>query len=313
MRQAQPLQLKQAYFREIEREVNKIFYDVIYKDLAEILKVSEKQLKNQAVSLASAISEGTVYFDDGVFRGQFNSKISRELRDIGAKYLPKSGGWSFKGILPPEVSIAQNAAAFRFQALQSGMLRVLDTVSLERINDISDVPDVYNQVVSRMNTDFEKTLRGIAIPPKLTQEAANILSADWGYNLDLYIREWADSNIIKLRQDIQDNVFQGRRSKDMVDYISNNYKVSRRKAKFLARQETSLLLSKFKENRYKDSGITKYRWSTTGDKKVRDRHDDLDNKVFTWDNPPVVDLKSGRKAHPGEDFNCRCVAVPIIE
>ena len=61
--------------------------------------------------------------------------------------------------------------------------------------------------------------------------------------------------------------------------------------------------------RYKSVGVQKYRWSTAGDNRVRPEHKALNGKIFDWDNPP---LSTGGK-HPGEDFGCRCIAIPIVE
>jgi SPP1 gp7 family putative phage head morphogenesis protein len=53
-------------------------------------------------------------------------------------------------------------------------------------------------------------------------------------------------------------------------------------------------------------------WSTSHDRRVRDSHKELNGRVFTWDNPPIVDPARGRRAHPGQDYGCRCVAVPVM-
>lgn len=38
----------------------------------------------------------------------------------------------------------------------------------------------------------------------------------------------------------------------------------------------------------------------------------LNHKRFRWDNPPVVDEKTGRRCHPGKDYQCRCCALPVF-
>lgn len=48
-----------------------------------------------------------------------------------------------------------------------------------------------------------------------------------------------------------------------------------------------------------------YIWRTRRDAKVRLSHRMNDGRLFSWDNAP----ESG---HPGEDYNCRCEAVPYI-
>ena len=49
---------------------------------------------------------------------------------------------------------------------------------------------------------------------------------------------------------------------------------------------------------------TKYVWRTLGDDKVRSSHAANNGKLIDWDKPPE-DI-----GHPGEDYNCRCIAEP---
>jgi SPP1 gp7 family putative phage head morphogenesis protein len=59
--------------------------------------------------------------------------------------------------------------------------------------------------------------------------------------------------------------------------------------------------------------VTQYRWSTGRDERVRESHRDLEESVHSWDDPPVVDDKTGRRAHPGQDYQCRCVPIPMVD
>ncbi|MFA5380138.1 MAG: minor capsid protein, partial [Dehalococcoidia bacterium] len=81
----------------------------------------------------------------------------------------------------------------------------------------------------------------------------------------------------------------------------------------LARQETSLFFSKFSMNRASSAGVRRYKWSTSHDGRVRERHKELNGTIHSVDDPPVVDLKTGRRAHPGCDFGCRCAAIWVLE
>jgi hypothetical protein len=42
------------------------------------------------------------------------------------------------------------------------------------------------------------------------------------------------------------------------------------------------------------------------DERVREEHAALEGQTFAWSSPPAV-------GHPGEDFQCRCVALPVID
>ena len=50
----------------------------------------------------------------------------------------------------------------------------------------------------------------------------------------------------------------------------------------------------------------RYVWRTQRDERVRQSHWVNDGRIFSWSNPPDT-------GHPGEDYNCRCEAVPYIE
>jgi len=111
---------------------------------------------------------------------------------------------------------------------------------------------------------------------------------------------------------MSEQVAQGFRADETSKIIQAEFGVSKNKAKFLARQETSLLVSAYREQRYTDAGIREYIWQSSHDERVRKSHKELNGRKFSWDNPPIVDPATGRKAHPGEDFGCRCIAVPVI-
>ena len=62
-----------------------------------------------------------------------------------------------------------------------------------------------------------------------------------------------------------------------------------------------------------EGGFDRYVWTTRKDSRVRPDHARLEGRIINWNDPPVVDLRSGRRRHPGEDYNCRCTAAPFKE
>lgn len=87
---------------------------------------------------------------------------------------------------------------------------------------------------------------------------------------------------------------------------------SQARAQLIARDQVLRMNSQLTQDRHEAAGITEYTWSASRDVRVRKRHRDLDGTRQRYDDPPVVDLKTGRRAHAGQDFQCRCVAVPIL-
>lgn len=313
MKTLDPLILKEKYYTNVEREINRILDEVLFVPLALSLGMKKKELKNSKDNLTDAIEKGDVYFENGVFKGSFNSKISKRLQDIGAIYDKRIKGWKYDGALPPDISIANAQADARFKQLRKDFIQTLDDVDIESISKISEIPDAYDQTITWMNDDFLKTAKAVTVDIQLTDAMRGIITAEWSYNLDLYVKDWAQENIIKMRELVEKQVFAGGRAKGLENILMQRYGVSRHKAKFLARQETGLLMAKFHESRCRDIGITDYIWSAAMDERTRDDHKDLNGKRFSFKNPPTVNKRTGKRANPGEDFGCRCGARGIVE
>lgn len=315
MKQLTPIILTEKHIEPIEEEITRLLNEVLYWPLARAMEMPAEELENATTSaLAAAVKAGTVWHREGHFYGAFNSKITKDLKSLGAKYNARSRTWSLTAeFLPPEIQIAQAGADARYDNLRRRLLRTLDDIRVESIDKLSTSKFRYKQAVNWMNDDFVKSVNAVTIPPRLTEDQRRIISEEWGTNLDLYIKNWAEENILKLRQQVQTNAFEGRRSEQLVKMIQTNYGTSKAKARFLARQETSLLMSKFQQTRYQDIGIKKYRWSGADDARERHDHKLLNNKVFDWNSPPVTNRKTGARNHPGEDFGCRCIAIALVE
>jgi SPP1 gp7 family putative phage head morphogenesis protein len=93
----------------------------------------------------------------------------------------------------------------------------------------------------------------------------------------------------------------------------SEYQKAKRHAQFIARDQTAKLNAQLTQAHHADAGVTEYIWSTSGDRRVRESHAVLNNKRFSYNNPPVVNEKTGERKNPGEDYRCRCVALPVFD
>ena len=129
-------------------------------------------------------------------------------------------------------------------------------------------------------------------------------------NVDL-IKTIPEDTLDKMRQIIYDGYVNGTPTTKLVKEIQQSYQVGKRHAGLIARDQIAKLNGQIQQAQQQDAGITSYRWNTSGDQRVRKSHRDLDGKIFHWDDPP--ENSDGRKCHPGQDYNCRCVAIPVFD
>lgn len=99
---------------------------------------------------------------------------------------------------------------------------------------------------------------------------------------------------------------------DIKKAIQKNFGVTRNKATLLARDQVGKLNGALEEHRQRQLGITHYIWRTSKDSRVRHDHKELEGTIQRWDKPPIVDKRTGRRAHPKRDYQCRCWAEPYF-
>lgn len=97
----------------------------------------------------------------------------------------------------------------------------------------------------------------------------------------------------------------GLRVEDLKDKLQERGDVSENRAELIARDQTLKLNGQITEARQTAAGVNEYIWSTSLDERVRPEHAALEGQRFSWDSPPAP-------GHPGQDYNCRCVALPYV-
>ncbi len=313
-----PVKESTADYEAVEREIKAVFKRLVYEPLMREFNFSRKRIFNSIDDLLAVIRDGRVTFSRGAFKGRFDASASKALRALGAKWDKRTHAWRILAAdLPPEVRAAINASDITFQTRMAAIDKRLAQILPEEIADEIKVTKFFDSSLWRVDREIGKTLTGISLPSKLTPDQADRIAVEWQTNLRLWIKDFTAEEIVKLRTDLKKTALSGNRYESAATTIQKSFGVTAAKAKFLARQETSLLMAKFKETRYRDAGITEYKWRCVAGSKnhpVRPSHKILDGKIFQWDNPPITTEpgQPARRNNPGQDYNCRCFARPIV-
>lgn len=324
MKLLKPLRLKDAWYSDIEEQLRVIFFEELIKPISRIIRehTSLKVVVENAYSeVRKALESGRIQYEKGRFIGKFSSRISKQLRELGAVFRRSDGSYriglyELPAGLISAITEAQAKAVLLHQLINDELQRRVQKFEEARYDvDAS-------KVVRGVDKGWREAASKLFVLPELTDERKKELASDYTQNMALWIKDWQKKEIVKLRQEVQENAEQGYRYESLIKRIEQRGHVSHDHAKFLARQETSLFMSKFQEQRYKQIGVLTYRWSTAMDERVRPApghspkygdHRALQGRVFSWDKPPDAKYFSDRQpCHPGEDYNCRCVAIPIV-
>lgn len=303
-------------FELLEERIKIAFKKLVYMPILKSMSLKQNTIQNAKSDLTSALKSGRIIYSRGAFFGEFNASISRELKLLGAVWDKKTSSFKMAySLLPSKIREETKYGREVFQKKIDDTDKLLAKLLPEEIAGHVQSADVFDTVLWKTDENIAKTLKGITIAPNLSSEDRLKIAKEWQNNMDLWITDFAKKEIVQLRKDIQSNTFAGRRYGDIIKSIQKSYEVTTNKAKFLARQETNLLMTKFKETRYIKAGVRQYKWGCvagTAAHPVRPDHKRLEGKIFSWDNPPVTDLKTNARNNPGQDYNCRCYAKPIV-
>ncbi len=332
MKKLPPQRLKPAYYEPVESQIQAMLYEILFKPLVVIAEDANAQMSPSthgfmnAVEnpLQAALRSGKIQYEAGVYSGDFSAAAVRVLRAIGAKWdKPRKVYRQDVSAVPGWVK----AEAASYQQTASGAHRQMELKLGEidqQLDAILDKKEIHaKRTMREIAKDFRDVASELQVAPELSEDSANRLAADYNQNIKLYIKTFSRQMIGDLRGIVEKNATVGYRFDTLISQIKNRYSVTQNKAKFLARQETGLFMAKYRRERFSEAGVTHYKWSTSHDERVRpapgthgvarqNNHRALDGRTFPYADPPVVDTATGRRANPGEDYNCRCVDVPIL-
>jgi len=120
-----------------------------------------------------------------------------------------------------------------------------------------------------------------------------------------------DQYFDRMQEVLFDHMQSGERWESLVgglrDAIADVNNLADYRVALIARDQTSKMAATFNEARTRSVGITQYTWQTAGDERVRESHAANDGQLFSFDTPPE------ETGNPGDDINCRCVALPYVE
>lgn len=162
--------------------------------------------------------------------------------------------------------------------------------------------------VNRRNFEQQARVQGIDLV-KVEPWLNDFLQRHISNNVS-YIKNLEDETYGRIEKIVREHIEKGSPAKVIRDAIVEQTNISKNRAEFLAVDQAGSILGQMTAERHQRLGIEKFKWDTSGDERVRDSHRKLDGKVFSYDDPPEV---NGRKVLPGEDYRCRCVAIPVFD
>jgi SPP1 gp7 family putative phage head morphogenesis protein len=182
----------------------------------------------------------------------------------------------------------------------------LDNRHLRNVEEL--VQGYFNDTSSFSRRQTARQIRrmiGVEAFPQ-ERQLQTMLSTFLRENVSL-IKSLTGDYVTKVTDIVRRRVRAGDRPETIQQDIRKRFKVSRNRARLIARDQTNKLNGALTRMRQTSLGIDEYIWRTSRDERVRESHLEKEGRKFRWDRPPAD------TGHPGQDINCRCNAEPVIK
>lgn len=322
--------IKEAYTKLVEKALYSYLWEGIYKPMFEILNIKPVVAKNSLNIIIEALRDEKLTYYDGIFRakGKFTNAQSLQLQKWGAVWDKREKGYRLpESRLPDELRVT--IAEMRINAenqikLLQGYIQQVE-LNMPYIVESMVFDNEVKTILDDAGNEVKKNVRHLnIIEPELSEQQKDEIAKAYTNNMrDYVIKDFANERIPEMRAKIQELVLQGYRQDKIQDIVKQYYPLDKikelteeeyrkmvRKVKFLAQNETTIMLAEYKKVTYKEMGFNKFIWRTITDGRERELHKALNGTVWSYDNPPIIDERTGTRGLPGQTYNCRCEQVP---
>ena len=327
-----PIRYPLSYAKPTYEQLLEVFKKYLLDPLNDLLEEPMTNAADDDSAVIKALKSGQIKYSKCQIYGKYSAKISKELRALGATF--KHGRW----VISPK-NLPSDLSSFleKERAKVERLAKKFDEVLVKQYPFLKDAIDVMPitkigwAVSDKTSDEFKAKVReALAINPTISEESRRRIEQDYLKTEQLpikvslsntydkrvksYAKDFSTEIVDKMRSKLHEQILGGALQKELQATVAKDLGLeSKRRIQFIAQQETQLLMSNVHKNQAIQAGSKSYKWVTQGDGLVRETHKHLNGTIQDWDNPPIVDEKTGRRAHPRQDYRCRCSHRTILE
>jgi SPP1 gp7 family putative phage head morphogenesis protein len=128
------------------------------------------------------------------------------------------------------------------------------------------------------------------------------------------IKSISDRYLYNVQKAVLRSISFGNGLKDLIPQLSKFKGITDRHAKNMALDQTRKAYNSINRARMEKVGIGKFKWIHSGGGQLpRKDHIEMSGNIYSFDDLPVIDKRTGERGIPGQAINCRCLMVPVIE
>lgn len=165
-----------------------------------------------------------------------------------------------------------------------------------------------------LHASLKKMTGGLSLKTSLmTPQLKAVYKASVAQNVSL-IKTISAEYLKNVEGAVMRSITTGNGLEDLVPALEEYEGYTHRKATNVALDQTRKTYNAINKGRMEDIGIKRFQWiHSGGGAHPREDHVAMDGEVFSFDNPPVIEKRTGERGIPGQAINCRCTMAPVFD
>lgn len=214
-------------------------------------------------------------------------------------------GYAQDASLASMARIAMNYLMAKFQKLFGQKAKTLAESMVEKQSKLSALG---------VSASLKEASGGLKISGDVFGSRINdIMKASVAENVGL-IKSIPTDYLNQVQGDVMRSITTGNGLQDLVPALEKYEGVTKRRAKNIALDQTRKVYNSLNAGRMQALGIKKFEWiHSGGGQKPRQDHIEMSGNIYSFNDLPVIDKRTGERGIPGQAINCRCRMAPVIE
>jgi len=196
-------------------------------------------------------------------------------------------------------------------------LKVFDKFSDNWADKMTD--DFNNQAGSSLQSSLKKLSGGLTIKTDAINERTNNIMISGAAEASSLIKSISSEYLSKVSEEVLRSVRDPAAGglsgliKEIKKKLNGRYKRTKNHAKNVALDQTRKMFNSLNAARMQDAGIEEFEWiHSGGSKEPRKDHIAMNGNIYRFDDPPIIDKRTGERGLPGQAYYCRCMMKPVI-
>ncbi len=235
---------------------------------------------------------------------RMTAEVERELKSL-FKTEPAKQYFAQDASISSQARILTNALMEKFNDIFAGVSKPIAESVTEEADKASSVA---------MGISLKELSGGLTISTKsISPEMVEILNASTTENVAL-IKSISQKYLNGVQQAVMRSITTGGGLQDLVPYLQKSKEITYRRANMIAHDQTRKAFNALNKGRMNKLGIKEFEWlHSGGSNEPRRLHIELSGKIFSLDDPPIIQENPEERGLPGQLVNCRCRMLPVIK